>query len=343
MNAGYWATNEVLPVYPDDNVQRLMGGALGGLYDAILTARPAMAEHEAMQRAQQYVRAFRLTSAGANLSILGVGAGASRSTSAVTPAGGVLLDGPRLIRELLDLSLRANGKGIVLHLNNLENLSDRDVANAADILRSLRDPVLLQPGLHTIIVGTTDAVTTATMSHAQLRSVFTLLIIEPLPLEDVQKLLTTRYRFLRHHPNKRVIPPVADAVVATLYELFRGDLRGLLKALEEGVTLLLGVAKLGTPMTMKELGPALRQRYESLLRTTVSTARLGQLNVWGTKLGSDATPTQEDLIKVWKVRQSSVSQALKELVQAGHVIPLPKLGSSMRYALSGASRLAFQR
>jgi hypothetical protein len=336
---GYWATNELIPFYPDDTVQRVMGGVLGGLYDAILTTRPATVDHVAMQHAQQHVHAFRLSGGGANLSILGVGGGGSRSTSAVTPAGGVLLDGPRLVRELLDLCVDAGGKGVVLHLNNLENLSERDVVKAADILRSLRDPVLLQPGLHTILVGTSDAVTTATTSHAQLRSVFTLQVLEPLPLADVQRLLAARYRHLRLHANKRPLPPVADEVVSSLYPMFRGDLRGLLKALEEGVTLLVGIGKApGSPLTMTELEPALQQRYESLLRATLSTTRLQQLTTWATKLGCDATPTQEELKKTWKMSQAAVSQALKDLIQAGCVVALPKQGP-MKYALSGVSLL----
>jgi hypothetical protein len=338
---GYWATNELLPFYPDDTVQRVMGGVLGGLYDAIVTARPATAEHVTMQRAQQYVRAFRLSGGGVNVSILGVGGGGSRSMSAVTPAGGVLLDGPRLVRELLDLALGADAKGIVLHLNNLENLSERDVENAADILRSLRDPVLLQAGLHTILVGTTEAVTTATTSHAQLRSVFTLLVLDSLPLQDVQKLLAARYRHLRQHTNKRPIPPVSEAAVETLYPLFRGDLRGLLKALEEGATLLVGVASPGSSLTMHELAPALQQRYASLLAASLSATRFQQMTNWAEKLGCNAMPTQDDLKKLWKVSQAAVSVALKDLIQAGCVVTLPKQGV-MRYALTGVSQLAFQ-
>jgi hypothetical protein len=339
---GYWATNDLLPFYPDDTAQRVMGGILAGLYDAIVTARPNAVEHVAMQHAQQYVRAFRLAGGGATVSILGVGAGGSRSTSAITPAGGVLLDGPRLVRQLLDLA-QENAKGVVLHLNNLENLSERDVENAADILRSLRDPVLLQPGLHSILVGTTEAVTAVTTSHPQLRSVFAMTIIEPLPLGDVQELLAARYKHLRQHQNRSVTPPVADAAVATLYPLFRGDLRGLLKALEEGVMMLVGIAgaQPGASLTMKELGPSLQRRYETLLVASLTAARHQQLIAWAAKLGADATPTQDELKRVWKVSQPGVSQALKDLAEAGCVVVLPKQGTATRYAFSGISRLLF--
>lgn len=297
-----------------------------------------------MQAAQQYVRAFRMSGGGANISVLGVGAGSSRTNSAVTPAGGLLLDGPRLVRELLDLALKANGKGVVLHLNNLENLSERDVDNAADILRSLRDTVLLQPGLHTLLVGTIEAVTAATASHAQLRSVFTLSVLEPLPLEDVQALLAARYQHLRLHPNKRATPPVAADAVATLYPLFRGDLRGLFKAIEEGVNLLVGISqgKPGASLRIDELGPGLQRRYQALLAASLSTTRLEQVAAWATKLGADAKPTQDELKRTWKVSQPGVSQALTDLVDAGCVLPLPKqIAGPTRYVLTGVSRLAF--
>jgi hypothetical protein len=341
---GYWATNDVLPFYPDDTPERVMGGVISGLYDAAITARPHTAAHPAMQHAQQYVRAFRLSSSGASVSVLGIGGGGSRSSSAVTPARGLLLDGPRLVVELLALAREAGAGGVVLHLNNLENLSDRDLANAADLLRSLRDPVFMQAGLHTILVGTSEAVTAAIAQHAQLRSVFTMTILEALPLTDLQKLLRARYEFLRDDPKTRVTSPVSADAVEALYPLFRGDLRGLIKALEEGVALLVGVVgtKPGASLALEELRPALQRRYEEQLALELSTKRVHQLSIWAKQLGPDATPTQDDLKRLWKLTQPGVSQGLKEMIAVGRVVALPRQGGEAKtYALSGASRLVF--
>lgn len=338
----YWTTQGRIPFYPDDTVERVLGRMLEGIYEAVLTARPHTAEQPAMQRAQQYVRAFRLSGGGGSISVAGVGASLTRSTSAVTPAGGLLLDGPRVIRELLDLAL-ANARGVVLHLNNLENLSERGVANAADILRSLRDPVLLQPGLHVLLVGTAEAVTSATTAHQQLRSVFSLLTLDPMPLDDVQALLAARYRHLAlggRHPT----PPAAPEAVAALYPLFQGDLRGLLKALEEGVSLLVGLVgdAPGASVSLEAMRPALQRRYGDLLARTLSPARQRQLTAWAEELGPAATPTQEQLRKLWKVKQPSVSQALADLGRAGYVGPRARRGAEpTAYALTGASRLIF--
>jgi hypothetical protein len=341
---GYWATTKLIPFHTGDTVERLLGRILDGIYEALLTARPATAEHPAMQRAQQYVRAFRLTGGGGSVSVLGVGGGASRTTSAVTPSQGLLLDGPRVIRELLDLALQGGARGVVLHLNNLENLAERDLSEAADILRSLRDPVLLQDGLHVILVGTTEAIGSTIMTHAQIRSVFSLQTLGPLPVADVQALLAARYTHLALRKGEPVSPPVTRSTVAKIYSLFHGDLRGLLKALEEGVSLLVGVVGKhpGAPIPLSSLRKALQTRYAGILAQVLSRARQRQLQQWAESLGTTATPTQDELRTLWQVSQPAVSQALADLVRAGYVLPLQRHGVQPgTYAFTGASRLIF--
>ncbi len=88
--------------------------------------------------------------------------------------------------------------------------------------------------------------------------------------------------------------------------------------------------------------PALQRRYGDLLGQTLSPARQRQLTAWADALGPDATPTQERLRKVWKVKQPSVSQALADLGRAGYVSQRPRYGGdATTYALTGASRLIF--
>lgn len=341
---GYWATTNLIPFHTGDTVERVLGRILEGVYEAVLTARPATTEHPAMQRAQQYVRAFRLMGGGGSISVLGVGGGASRTTSAVTPMDGLLLDGPRVIRELLGLALEGGARGVVLHLNNLENLAERDLANAADILRSLRDPVLLQDGLHIILVGTAEAVAATIMTHAQIRSVFSLQSLGPLPVADVQALLEARYQHLALEPEEPVRPPVTRPTVARLYSLFQGDLRGLLKALEEGVSLLIGVVgkRPGAPIPLAALRQVLQARYADLLAQTLTGARQRQLQQWAESLGATATPTQDKLKTLWGVSQPAVSQSLADLGRAGYVVTLQRRGLEPgTYAFTGASRLIF--
>src|ERR1041384_8307104 len=145
---GYLTSDSLVPILATDTAGDLFGRVLGGLYEIILLNRPATATGSpAMREAQLLVRAGRLSSGGANVSILGVGGGVSRSTTVVTPKD-IMIDGPRIMRDLMQLVRDSDAHGVVMHLNNLENLSDFETEKAAEILRSLRDPMLMHPGLH---------------------------------------------------------------------------------------------------------------------------------------------------------------------------------------------------
>ena len=342
LDAGYWTTDRLVPFSPDDTAEAVLGRLLAGLYDAILTARPLTASNPAMQAAQQLVRVARLESGGVSLSVLGIGGGVSRGASAATPPHATLVDGPRIIRDLLQLVRIAGARGVVLHLDNLENLGERDARHAAEILRSLRDTVLLQDGLHIILAGTADIVATVTGTFAQVRSVFASPIaLAPLAAEQVQALLEARYEHLALHPRAPVVPPVAPAAVKALYPLFRGDLRSLFKVLEEGASLLLGVvAKPGASIQLGDLRPALQQRYASVV-ASLEPRRQKQLRAWATK-DLNAEHTQKSLTSLWKVSQPAVSAGLKALEEDGFVSTLPRRGAeATRYALSGVARLVF--
>lgn len=340
--AGYWASTELVPFYEADTTEHVLGRLLGALYDTILAARPKLGHHASMDAAQQLVRVARLTTAGGlNVSVLGVGGGASRGVTPVTPSGAMLLDGPRIIRDLLDLVHEAGAAGVVLHLNNLENLTERAAERAADILRSLRDPVLLLDGLHILLVGTTVAVATATGAHAQVRSVFpTTLTLGPLPIDDVQALLRARYRYLAIEGH-RPVPPIAAEAVAALYPLFRGDLRSLLTALEDGARLLVGVARLGASIELRDLKPTLRQRYDAVMRARLDARRQAQLDAWA-KHGAARYQTQASLRPIWQITQGAVSNALADLERQGYVLALPRAGKEpIRYVLTGMARLIY--
>ncbi|HYC31832.1 MAG TPA: hypothetical protein VEB59_06045, partial [Gemmatimonadales bacterium] len=96
------------------------------------------------------------------------------------------------------------------------------------------------------------------------------------------------------------------------------------------------------PITLETLRPALKQRYADQLAATLTQSRQRQLARWVDRLGAEATPTQERLAKIWKITQPGVSLALKDLGQAGYVIPLPRRsGEATTYAFTGAARLIF--
>lgn len=340
---GYWSSDEIIPMSAEGASEHLLGQLLSGVYDAVLANCPTAAGPE-VEAAQQLVRSIRLRGGGLTLSAFGVGLGGSQSESVVTPPGALLLDGPRVLRDLLRYAIGRGARGIVLHLNNLENLSEADASRAADLLRGIRDQALLHDGLHLIVVGTTDEVRTVVQSHTQIRSVFSdPLVLEPLELAAVMQLLAHRYEVLQLDPARPWRPPVAEPVVQKLYELFRGDLRGLLKALEDGITALLGLTSAGAdvaPVGLDDLLLTLRQRNQAELQDQLGESAWERLVAWA-QVDPASMQTQAQLVALWAVKQPSVSQTLQQLIEAGAVEALPRRGrEAIRYLMTGPARLA---
>jgi hypothetical protein len=307
--------------------------------------------NEALRDAQVLVRATRLRSGGGSLSAFGFGAGFNTADTVNAPHD-LMIDGPRVVRDLSRFVLGSDARGVVLHVNNLENLSDTESARASDLIRDLRDPLFMQNGLHFIFVGSTESVEAAINSHQQVRHTVSVLRVEPLAVSEVHAMLDARYAWLKLDRGEPASSPVERAAVESLYALFRGDLRGLLKALEDGAGPLLGLTppadanatEAGAPRPIRydELTKALTQRYGAELASRLEPTRLRQLSSWG-ELDPASTQTQKSLQHLWKLKsQGAVSVALSALVRSGCVVALPRAGARpIEYVLSGVARLAF--
>ena len=345
---GYWSSDEIIPISArgagaEGTSEHLLGQLLSGVYDAVLANCPTAAGPE-VEAGQQLVRSIRLRGGGFTVSAFGFGAGGSQSESVATPPGALLLEGPRVLRDLLRYAIDQGARGIMLHLNNLENLSEADASRAADLLRGIRDQALLHDGLHLIVVGTTDAVRTVVQTHTQVRSVFSNpLVLEPLGLADVEQLLANRYEALQLDQSRPWHSPVETAVVVRLYELFRGDLRGMLKALEDGITALLGLTSAGAevaPVGLEDLLLTLLQRNQAELQEQLGDTAWERLLAWA-QVDAAGVQTQAQLVELWQVKQPSVSQTLQQLIEAGAVEALPRRGrEAIQYLMTGTARLA---
>jgi hypothetical protein len=181
-------------------------------------------------------------------------------------------------------------------------------------------------------------------SHTQIRSVFSNpLVLEPLELGDVEQLLANRYGALQLDEARPWRYPVEGAVVQRLYELFRGDLRGMLKALEDGITGLLGLTSAGAdvaPVGLEDLLLTLRQRNQAELQEQLGDTAWERLLAWA-RVDSASIQTQAELVELWQVRQPTVSQTLQQLIEAGAVEALPRRGrEAIQYLMTGTARLA---
>ncbi len=237
---------------------------------------------------------------------------------------------------LVEGALAEGITGIVVHLNNLENLED-DPSEAAMLFRDARDYFLV-PGVH-VLLGATDGFRGGILNtHAQVRSIFPPPVrLEPLSLDDLVLLLHKRLDALRL-PDGEVVPPVQESLVREIYGLFRGDLRGMFGALDEACFRALGA--LGAePLGIEEARVVLAPLYTEQLQGSLSDAEISHL---ATLVGSGLDEfRQADVIRHLGLTQGTVSKLFRSLERAQAIVPTRSEGRSQFFSLGGRVRLAF--
>lgn len=234
----------------DELLIRILRYTLSALFTAVTdgAADTVFKDVGPVQEARRLVLQYReTTSIGGGLNVHGLGVSGSRSTATHLP--------PQAMPRLLVPSLLANLRnvagaqfgidGFMIHLNNLENLSDTQEQTAPLVVRDLRD-LLLEEGFHWLLVGTDDALRIIVDAQPQVRGIFPPpRSLAALTTDDVLTILQRRYDALRVDRSQPAIPPIESDVVRTVYTLYEGDLRGTFSALDLVATELLGLSDRG--------------------------------------------------------------------------------------------------
>lgn len=336
-----------------DTTQTVLLRILQYVYATLLGNAPnaTIADVEPMITAKQLTFAFQTRAGGGGFNLAGVGGlNLNVNTQFVTPQAALEVLVPELLRDLSTLARdRLDASGILIHLNNLENLSEEDAAAAARIIRDLRDPVLMAEGYHYVLVGTNEAIRTVVATTRQVRDVFSLpRPLRPLTFAEIRELLQRRYDHLRVDSRKPFRPPVTDEAVADLHALFGGNLRGLLLALEDAAQTLIeygGAA--GEPMSRLQIRYVLRGRHQEGIEANLEAGDVRYLQQIAEAQLFEGF-SQADLEERWGVSRSAVSKILKRLESAGYVLtqePIESRGPGRpekAYALAAVTRLAYE-
>ncbi|MGH8297628.1 MAG: hypothetical protein ACRETZ_19325, partial [Steroidobacteraceae bacterium] len=236
----------------------LLGGAVNQA-----ARRRKLENSEAVHQASQMVRVYQATTGSSGgVSIAGFAGNAGRTTTLVTPptaTPSLMVQG--LLQQLIRLAREALGRrAILVHLNNLENLTESNGARAAQLVRDIRDICFMVEGYHWLLVGTDEAVRTVIDAQPQLATVFhTPPALSPLTREEFLELLMRRYAALRIEENRPARPPVEPEASSALYQLFDGDLRGALAGLDQATGEMLGFGSGGpeAPLALGDMMPFL--------------------------------------------------------------------------------------
>lgn len=275
----------------------------------------------------------------------GVGAGPQRFTG----PGALTVQPVRLLRDLSDIASRhLQAPGILIHLNNLKNIAEPDQERAARVVRDLRDNGLMYPGFHFLLVGTNEAIRTIVAGQEQLRSVFSNPgPLAPLAAGEFHRLLEMRYDHLRLSPDRPWSRPVTERAADAIYELFRGNLRGTLHALDEAAKVLIGRGEEpAAPMDLDRMGPVLHALYQSKLRADLTSGQIEQLRRIA-EPGLDALVTQAETAKRLGLSSAATSVLFSEIQRKGYLVEMDPATTGkpgrprQQYALTGPARLAF--
>jgi hypothetical protein len=339
LKAGYLSHDEAVRIEASTDTPELLVRLLSHVYEAIVSAGGPGFSPEPVETARQLVRAFRIRSGSASLSVLGIGGGGGVSTQVVE--SGLLSAGlvvPALLERLARIAeSELSARGILVHVNNFENLVEADRSRAADVVRDLRDLLLLS-GYHYVFVGTLDALRAVIDAHAQVRSVFGLFDeLSPLGPDAFAALLERRYQFLQVDPKRPVVAPVEAETVHGVYGLFHGDLRGALRALDLAAHALAGYGDPpAAPIGLQDLWQVLHPRYAvemgSRLSETYAQYLLALRDV-------DEPFTQADIRHTCGVSKGTASEIAGTLVRFGY-LDVQQAGRTRRYRRTGAARLA---
>jgi hypothetical protein len=274
---------------------------------------------------------------GGALSGFGIGAGVSRSYVAPQVPIDSLYEH---LGEALMRIRRGSGAGVLIHVNNLENLTEEDSQEASALLRDLRDHLML-PGAHWIFGGAAG-VDAVFRRFAQVDGIFPAPeTLDPLAPVEIERLLELRYRHLAIE-GAEVVSPVEPGVASRLYALYRGDLRNFLRLLADAAERGLGLSGV-RPMEAKEIIHHTVADYAVHLRD-----RLGEGDFEHLRRLVDAVATPYDfrvteVAKALQIKQSSGSQLVERLQKARVIQRVRVEGKSVYYRPVGAALVALGR
>jgi hypothetical protein len=236
------------------------------------------------------------------------------------------------VAEAIGLLAGRNGRRVLLHVNNLENLSRDDARAAAGLLQDVRDVFLAGRG-HWLFVGAEDIEQTVFRTAAQLGGIVPLAAtLAPLAPAEVIELLTRRYEHLRR--GVRFTPPVEPEGAAALYERYRGDLRNFLRLLSRGVQRH-AVTSPGESLTTRSVIVLMAPTYRSELLARIGASDASYLaTVYRDRHASDEFRVTE-VVAHTSLTQAAASKFAQRLVAAGVIEQSRTAGKSIYYRLRG--------
>lgn len=273
---------------------------------------------------------------GGGVTAAGFGASVSRSYAAPAVAGDALYEE---LGEALTLLRKELSGGVLIHVNNLESVTESAARAAALLLLDLRDYLLI-PGAHWIFVGAAGVEDTIFRFYDQVGGIFPAAeVLDPLPAPMVEELLELRYRHLA--TGGPLVRPVAPADAARLYSLYGGDLRNFLRLLGDAADRGLGIGEI-RPMGGDEIVRLAAADYARRLVRRLGEGDFEHLAaIFDASRSSGGEFRVTDAAAALPISQAAVSQLVGRLLEQRVIRRTRTAGRSVFYRPTGEALVAF--
>jgi len=169
-------------------------------------------------------------SIGLSGSILSVGGGYSSGQSYGMP----LLNSHTikiLFQDLLDEILRLGYKGVIIHYNNLELVQDKNENQLKRIMNGIRDFMQVK-GVHFLFVS--DRTLYELFEQLpRVEDIFQVpILLRPFKFDEIKLIINKRIKLLTINSSITPIIPHDDETLKLLFDLYEGNLRGILRGLD---------------------------------------------------------------------------------------------------------------
>jgi DNA-binding transcriptional ArsR family regulator len=323
-----------LAVYRGWNAQTLLENILVAIVQDV-SDDARLKKTSAVRKVMSLVQRVEKAVHSAGVSLLGFGGQISRNVM-VTQPGIVHLE--TLRQSLMDLArtVAPNGdrSAFVIQLNNL----DPDLTFTADelitFLNDIRDSLQL-PGFGWLLVGKKGLSRFITSHVPRIRSIITHDVsLAPLTSEEVRKVVMKRINACAL-PGHKAKNPIDPELLQEIYDASGGSLRETFLICGK-LCLAMATDPLYEKITKKEAGALLAELF-GIRFTSIRNSPLQQsiLKVLVIHPGI----TQQELVKKLKKTQTSVSRAMKSLME-NELVRRTKEGRLVRYWAAPEVRLA---
>lgn len=235
------------------------------------------------------------------------------------------------LAEALRRLTGGEGRRVLVHVNNLETLSQDNGSQAARLMQNVRDVFLADWG-HWLFVGTTGMADTIFRATPQVSSIIGAETrLAPLAPPEVAELIRRRYQHL--HLGDRVAaltPPIEPDVGAALYARYRGHLRAFLMLASRAVQRR-AIAAPGVPLTADDVLQVMAPRHWETLSARLGTADTEHLRAIVGGRPSDTEFRVADVTRATAITQASASKLVDRLERAGIILQTRTEGRSTYY------------